>query len=245
PGAIVSAMLYGWPLQLARVHPKLTRCMLVIGINPSHTARPAYYTMLKTLKNGAKLIVIDPRRTEVAARADLWLQVKPDTDTALLMSMINVIVNEELYDRRFVEERCFGFDQLARRAQDYPPEKAAEITWVPAEKIREAARMYATNRPAASLHFVGLEHQPNSIQSLQARYILPAITGNLDIPGGDLIEGMHPKLIPAAEVELMDKLPPEQKNKQMGADRFKLFSWSAFDLIQKNVKRVWGTQLDN
>jgi anaerobic selenocysteine-containing dehydrogenase len=119
----------------------------------------------------------------------------------------------------------------------------AEITWVPAEKIREAARMYATNKPAISYNYMGLEQLANVIEALHARFILPAITGNIDIKGGDLGRPPTAQYVSEAEIELNDKFPTEQKEKQLGADRFKLLSWTGYDLVQENVKRVWGQQL--
>ena len=89
------------------------------------------------------MIVIDPRRTEMADYADIWLQIRPGTDTALFMAWLNVIIEEGLYDKEFVEQWTFGFEELKKRAAEYPPEKVAEITWIPADKIRESARMYA------------------------------------------------------------------------------------------------------
>jgi anaerobic selenocysteine-containing dehydrogenase len=74
-------------------------------------------------KMGASLIVVDPRRTKTAELADIWLQLRPGTDTALFMSMINVIIEEGLYDRDFVEKWCYGFDKLAERAREYPPRR--------------------------------------------------------------------------------------------------------------------------
>ncbi|MBR3689777.1 MAG: molybdopterin-dependent oxidoreductase, partial [Eggerthellaceae bacterium] len=99
-------------------------------------------------ERGAKLLVIDPRCSEVAQQADLWLQIRPGTDAALALGFLNVIINEDLYDHEFVEEWCIGFDELKERVQEYPPEKVSEITWIPVEKIIQAARMYATIKPA-------------------------------------------------------------------------------------------------
>ena len=95
-------------------------------------------------QRGAKLIVVDPRRTTLAAEADLWLQIRPGTDLALVLGMINIIIDEGLYDREFVDKWCYGFDELRERVKDYSPEKVAEITWLPADRIIEAARVYVT-----------------------------------------------------------------------------------------------------
>ena len=228
-GNMISAAMYGCLMNLAAVRPGVTKSILLLGTDPSVAARRLWYHVLEAKKKGAKLIVVDPRRTTSAANADIWLQLRPGTDAALLMGLINVIITEELYDREFVEKWCHGFDELALRAKDYPAEKVAEVTWVPAEKIRDAARTYATCRPGASQSAMGLEMiGPNSAASLQARFILPAITGNVDIRGGQLIRGRHPMIVPMAEIEGSHMLSPTQKRKQIGADQSMLFSWECY-----------------
>jgi anaerobic selenocysteine-containing dehydrogenase len=100
--------------------------------------------------------------------------------------MMNVIVNEELYDKEFVNNWCHGFADLRQRVQEYPPEKAAEITWLPVDHIKEAARLYATIKPAAMHHRVAIEHNVNTSQTLRALCTLIALTGNIDVMGGNL-----------------------------------------------------------
>ena len=97
--------------------------------------------LAKTLTNGAKFIVIDPRRTKLADKADLFLQIRPATDSALALAMMHVIVKEDLYDHHFVENYTTGFEKFVERLEEYPPERAEKITWVPKEKIIEAARL--------------------------------------------------------------------------------------------------------
>jgi anaerobic selenocysteine-containing dehydrogenase len=231
----------GWPHRayISVVLGTTTKCLLLVGIDPQQSMTRLWKPLLDARKSGLKLIVIDPRRTKSAEIADLWLQSRPATDTALLMSMINVVIEEELYDREFVEKWCYGFDKLRERAQEYPPEKVANIAWVGADMIREAARMYAINKPAGSLHGMGVEHHQNHLQAIQARYALCAITGNIDIEGGSYMPGPA-ECITEPELELSELLPPEQKRKQLGAERFKVLSFPAYDLISEHVKRVWG-----
>ena len=241
PTGAVATLLIGCGANLTNLRPGITKSILLVGANPEQHGRRLWLGILETKRQGAKLIVIDPRRTEAAKRADIWLQVRPGTDTALLMGMINVIIAEELYDREFVEKWCHGFDKLAERAHEYPPEKVAEATWVPADKIREAARVYAANKPATSMNMMGLEHVTNSIQAIHARYILPAITGNIDLRGGDVLRSpLTTGYISSAEIGLGEKLPPEQKAKALGADRFKLFTHLPGELMEENMKKVWG-----
>jgi len=223
---------------------QMTKCLVLIGANPA-TATRFFWYQLQDLKNaGMKLIVIDPRVSESAAIADIHLQLRPGTDTALLLGMINVIINEGLYDKEFVDKWCLGFDRVVQRVQEYPPEKVAEITWVPSEKIREAARMYAANKPGIVSHNMGLEQTPNATRGFQTRYILPAITGNLDVPGGDLIMSPHPTYRFAGEVECSDVMSPEQEAKMIGSQDYPFYSsWATFHKLDENTRRVRGRRL--
>jgi anaerobic selenocysteine-containing dehydrogenase len=176
--------------------------------------------------------VVDPRRSEAARQADLWLQLRPSTDAALLLSMIHVIIEEGLYDKEFVERWCYGFDELRERAKQYPPDKVAEITWVPAERIVEAARTFAANRPAVAMEGMGAAHQYNAHSVIHACHIITALTGSIDVPGGYQLLGPNLKLIHEHEMELPDAIAPEQRRKQIGSDRFKMESWPGYELIQ-------------
>jgi len=204
-------------------------CILVWGANPlvSHPPRGLEIIQAKRERR-AKLIVVDPRRTALAEEADLWLQVRPGTDTALALGMLNTIIGEELYAREFVDKWCHGFDKLRQRVKDYPPEKVAEISWVPAGKIREAARLYATAKPAALHSRVALEHNINSTQTLRAIISLVALTGNIDIPGGNLLPmpidgfaGTFSILSSIVRGEL--SLSPEIARKRIGAREYPLY----------------------
>jgi len=164
PFVQTAAAIFGYPLRprtAMRIaddstgQKTVTRCILLTGIDPSQSVLRLWKSLRDAKKTGYKLIVVDPRETQTAKLADLWLQLRPGTDTALLMSMINVIIDEELYDKEFVDKWCYGFDKLAERAGGYPPEKAAEITWIPADKIREAARICGRNKPIYTLNGMG------------------------------------------------------------------------------------------
>jgi anaerobic selenocysteine-containing dehydrogenase len=183
-----------------------SNCILVIGANPLTSHPPRGVDIAQAKRSGkAKLIVIDPYRTDLAAKADLWLQVRPGTDAALVLAMTKLMIDEELYDRDFVDRWCHGFDELREHLKDYSLEKAAEITWVPAEKIREAARLYATTKPASLHQRVGVEQNINSTQTIRAIANMVALTGNIDIPGGNLLPSRlpgHGFPRPAPEVEL-------------------------------------------
>lgn len=155
------------------------------GHNPDQSDFPLKFTLKKNLKRGAKLVVIDPKRIPVAEKADMYLRIRPGTDGALALAMMNVIVNEDLYDHDFVEKYTFGFDKLVPHVQQYTPQWAEELTWVPAEDIRKLARLFAGTKGASI--FQGtctLDQTANGTQNSRAFAVLQAITGNINVPGG-------------------------------------------------------------
>jgi anaerobic selenocysteine-containing dehydrogenase len=161
---------------------------------------------------GAKLVVVDPVRSKMAESADLWLRVRPGTDGALALSIIQVIVEEGLYDREFVSRWTVGFDELAALAGEYPPDKAAAITLVPPEEIRRAARLIAGSGATAIYAGNGVEHHTNTFQTLRAIAALRAIAGTLDVSGGNVFE----KLLPWVGLKGSELLPDDQKPKRIG-----------------------------
>ncbi len=199
------------------------KCLMLWGSNMAWT-NPDEYTgenLCRVLSEGAKLIVIDPRLTYMAGRADIWLQLRPGTDAALALGMANVIISEGLYDREFVENYVHGWDKFVERVHEYSLEKVEEITWVPADKIREAARLFAQTKPAAIQWGVAIEQTINSIDSDRLLIDLAAITGNLDAPGGNVFF-RPPKGRTISEFTFHKELAPEQKAKHLGGETYKL-----------------------
>ncbi len=222
------------------VSPDKTKCIVLLGLEPN-PARPATYHKIRgAIKAGAKLIVIDPRRTSSAAKADIWLQLRPGTDPALLFGMINTIIQEDLYDHDFVENWCHGFKEVVERAKDYPLDKVSMITGIPVDDIRKATRMYINNKPATILEGMGIEQARNCSASMHTRWILAAIAGNIDIAGGEELrtQGMS-GIIPNSEISMNHVLPAEQRRKQLGS-QFKIFSYDAQDIIGQAMADAWG-----
>jgi len=185
------------------------------------------YQVTRTVKNGAKLIVVDPRRTDLAAQADHWLQLRPGTDDALALGMLNVIIKEQLYDKDFVAKWTTGFDEFAERVGEYTPERVAEITWVPAEAIRAAARTYATTRPACLQWGNAIDQNINTLQTARAVHCLSAITGNLDVPGGDISlvtpDGVKTHTVHGDQsLAMHERLTPEIKSRMIGGGKYKV-----------------------
>jgi len=163
-----------------------TNYIVLIG---HHIGEDTHNTQLQDFsaarKRGAKLVVVDPRFSTAASKADRWLPIKPGTDTALLLAWINVLISEELYAKEYVEKYAVGIEQLAEHVKDKTPEWAAEITEIPAETIRAVARELARHAPRAVLppsrHTVWYG---NDTQRMRALYIVNALLGNYGMPGG-------------------------------------------------------------
>lgn len=169
----------------APIIPGVTRCALVWGSSAVFDSIGQRRTLKAFKAAGGKLIAIDPRRTDVTDQADLWLQVRPGTDGALAYGMINAIIAEELYDKDFVARWCTGFEDLAAMVSRYTPEETERLTWVPAAKVVEAARIFAGNKPGLIPFGLGVaELGRGTTSAVFGRAWLRAITGNLDVEGG-------------------------------------------------------------
>ncbi len=217
------------------------KCIMVWGNNLVISNPDCYKgeSFSVSLDAGAKLIAVDPRLTRIAARADVWLQLRPGTDTALALGMLNVIVNEELYDKEFVTNHVYGWEPFVKRVNEYPVEKVAEITWVPQHKIRQAARLFATTQPAAIQWGVAIEQQVTCADNNRSLMALMGITGNIDVPGGQVLFSTA-KIRNVGQFGAHRMLPDEQAKKRLGGDRFRLAG--NFAII--NPKCVWDAILE-
>jgi len=201
-----------------------SKCIFAWGANPFEVHMTLGEAIVKGMRNGAKLIVVDPRFTNFAAKADLWLQVRPATDAALALGIINYIIEEGLYDKEFVDKYCFGFDRLKERAREYPLKKVSEITWVAEEDIRQAATMYATLKPAAITCRMGLNMHTNTMQAVRAIGMLTALTGNLDVKGGNLIQKrVDLPYVSPIFMEILTRLPKKEMEKAPGVKERPMF----------------------
>ncbi|HOO90203.1 MAG TPA: molybdopterin-dependent oxidoreductase, partial [Syntrophales bacterium] len=166
--------------------------------------------LMDQLREGTKLIVIDPRKIDLVDKSKQWLQLRPGTDNALALGLLHVIIEESLYDREFVETWTHGFEDLAQQVKQYTPARVSEITWVPADYIRETARLYATSKPAAIQWGNPIEHNINTFETVRALISLMAITGNLDIPGGN-VAARDPKIMGLGAFVRADLIPDKRK----------------------------------
>lgn len=201
------------------------KCIVLWGVNPLWTNPDEYkgVNFWRAYKKGAKLIVIDPRRNFYTEKADIWLQIRPGTDAALAMGFFYVIIEEELYDKDFVENYIHGWDAFVERVKEYPLDRVEQITWVDRELIREAARMYAKTKPACIHWGVPTEQNNNCTDYTRIATGLMAATGNLDAPGGNVFF-VPPPVRTASEVGNHKALPEEQRAKRLGGEQYRLAS---------------------
>lgn len=165
---------------------KNAKTLLVWSSNLYHSNTPMSGTYQGLKKRGVKIIVVDPRHSVTAHDADIHLQLIPGTDGALALSMAQVIIEEGLYDKEFVENYVYGFEEYREYVQNFVPEEAEKITGVPAAQIRLAARTYAGNNPASVMFSASpIVHHINGVQNYRAVFSLIAITGNYDVEGGN------------------------------------------------------------
>ncbi len=219
-------------------HPK---CIMVWG-NNLVISNPDEYkgeSFSASVDRGAKIIAVDPRLTRIAARADIWLQLRPGTDMALAFGMLNVIINEKLYDKEFTENYVHGWEPFVKRVNEYPLDRVEEITWVPKDKIREAAHLFATTKPAGIQWGVAIEQQINCADNDRILLALMGITGNIDIPGGQVLFS-PPRIRSVSQFGAHKMLSKDQGAKRLGGDRFRLAG--NFSII--NPKCVWDAILE-
>jgi anaerobic selenocysteine-containing dehydrogenase len=206
------------------------KCMIIWSSGVRQSSPHFWRDYIDAKQRGFKFIVVDPRRTQIASMADIHLQLRPGTDGALALGILNVIIDKGLYDKEFVEKWTIGFSDLVNLVQDYPPEKVEEITWVPAEKVRDAAIMFALNKPGKIRTSPGATiHHQNGVQNTRAIFLIPAITGNWEVPGGNRASPVKP---PTNSITLQELVPTLAQG--IGADRFPIFTeW--FEEMQANA----------
>ncbi len=201
------------------------RCALVVGRN-SYDADPIEWIELKNLKKrGGQIVVIDPKRIPTVGIADLWLRPKPGTDAAIGLAMINVMIEEGLYDKDFVAHATHGFDKLAERAREFPPERAAILSGVPAADIVAATRMYA-NGPSTFVSGHGIDAFSAGVQTFRAFHCLVGISGNVDRPGGNRRSKKPTGFLDYLNIihNSRFRLPRDIEEQTIGADRYPLWA---------------------
>ncbi len=192
-----------------------------------HAASEGFNRIIpKARERGAKIIVIDPVRTETVAVADDWIRPNIGTDTALGLAMAHTIIKENLYDRAFVKNWLIGFDEISKHVESLTPEWAEEITSVPAERIRKLARLYATTEGASIVDGNGMDMHTTGVDMVRTICLLIALTGNIDKPGGGLFLSFVPQT----------SLPTIKPTKShMGKKEFPLFPEVPFPVVKERL----------
>jgi formate dehydrogenase major subunit len=207
--------------------------VLLIGANPV-VNHPVAATWIKNaVKNGTKLILADPRRSELARHATHYLQFKPDSDVAMLNAMMHTIIEEGLVAEQFIADRTSGFEELERNVADYSPEAMAPVCGIPAETLREVARLFAKSRGSMILWGMGISQHVHGTDNARCLISLCMLTGQIGRPG----TGLHPlrgqnNVQGASDVGLIPMMYPDYRRVD-NAD------------AQGTFEALWGTRLDS
>ncbi len=211
-----------------------SECYFIIGSNTTENHPVIGARIRQAVRHrGAKLIVADPRRIDIAGYADLYLQHKPGTDIALLNGLMHVILREGWQDKDFIVERTENFEEFKAVIKKYTPQVASEITGVPAEDIERAARMMAENRPGALLYSMGITQHIVGVENVMSCANLQMLLGNIGLPGG----GVNPLR--------------GQNNVQGACDLGGLpnvypgYQAVTLPAVQEKFEKAWGVPLSN
>ena len=161
-----------------------TQCFLITGSNTTEAHPLVASHVMEAKERGARIVVVDPRQAQIGRLADLYLRFRPGTDVAWLNGMMNVIISEGLEDRAFIEERTEGYERLRQVVMEYTPERVEQISDIPADDLRTAARMYASSKPAAILYAMGITQHTTGTDNVKSCANLAMLTGNMGVAGG-------------------------------------------------------------
>lgn len=194
--------------------------ILVWGENPATDSPPNTLSRLKHVQSrGGRVVVIDHRHSETAKalRAE-WIGIRPGTDGALALGIINLLIQEDLYDHHFVENWVHGFEDLRSYVRDFTPELVEKITWVPAGQVRNLAHAIGSAKGCSILTYTGLEYSNTGLQAIRAVWTLQALAGFLDVPGGKCFK-MRDRL----QLNRLLTSPLPHTPKPIGADEYPLY----------------------
>ena len=164
-----------------------SRFIVLWGTNTIVTNLHLWPFVTEARKNGARVVVVDPVETRTAHAADWHVRPRPGTDAALALGLMHVIVSEGLHDADYLERYAHGVDELCTRLEEYPPERVASITGVPADEVVELARAYATTRPAAIRTLIGMGHHERGGMTIRTIACLPVLVGAWRERGGGIV----------------------------------------------------------
>lgn len=182
---IGTGLVYGFQTLGANPNDNSKSC-LIWSLNPAWSLPNRFGKLMNAKERGCKFIVVDPRVTPtVTGLADIHLQLRPGTDGALALGIAHVMLRDGYYDEEFCQNWTHGFDEFKEYVQEFTPEKVAEITWVPAEKIEAAAKLWGEETPGGFISSASPQvHHTNAGNNMRAIASLVALAGNVDVAGG-------------------------------------------------------------
>jgi formate dehydrogenase alpha subunit len=208
------------------------RCILAIGTNTTDAHPVIGMNIRKAIRQGTKLIVANPMEIDLVREAHIWLRHRSGTDVVLLMGMMKVIVDEGLMDSAFIQERCENYDLFQDSLKQYPLSVVEEITGVPGEKVAEAARLYATCKPASILYTMGITQHTHGTDNVMAVANLAMLTGNIGQPGSGVnpLRGQN-NVQGACDVGALPNVYPGYQS-------------VADEILREKFEEAWGCRLN-
>jgi formate dehydrogenase major subunit len=160
------------------------KCIFIIGSNTTENHPIAAKWIFRGMENGAKIIVADPRITQMAFLADIAVQHRLGTDVALINGLMHIIIKEGWHAKEYVDDRTEGFKELAAKLEDYPPDKVAQITGIDAATLRRMAEMFAKTKPASIVYCMGITQHTTGVDNVKSLANLAMLTGNVGVASG-------------------------------------------------------------
>ncbi|MEX0923189.1 MAG: formate dehydrogenase subunit alpha [Rhodovibrionaceae bacterium] len=207
-------------------------CIVIIGARPAQNHPVAATYFKNAAKRGAKLVIMDPRNSNLARYAEHNIQFKPGQDVAMLNAMIHTIIEEGLTDEQYIQAHVEGFEELKQKVKAFPPEKMAEVCGVPAEELRAVARLYAGSQTSIIFWGMGISQHVHGTDNARCLISLAAITGQVGRPG----TGLHPlrgqnNVQGASDAGLIPIVYPDYQSVEKPS-------------VREHFESVWGMQLD-
>ena len=238
PRIWMDAITFGWTVE-PDIRFGLTRALFIWGTNPAQSDNSAFWQTIRAVGAAPDmaLVCVDPRRTQIAALADIWLPVRPGTDCTLALGMLHVIIEEQLHDREFVRDWCHGFDELAEHVAPFTPEYVAAFCGVDETDLVSAARLFAEGRTAL-VSGRGIDQVGQSVAPThRAICCLRAITGNVDREGSCII-AEESDFVPEVDFELSDLMGEEQRALCLNTPYAPLQCFDGYDLVAAQTQKL-------
>ena len=242
PRIWMDVVTFGWTVE-ADMIPGLTECLFIWGTNPAESDNSSFWQFLReySQESMGELVVIDPRYNRMASLATRWIPILPGSDVVFALSLLNVIIEEDLYDHEFVETWCHGFEDLREHVKAFSPRVAAARCGIAQDDIYFAARTFANAKASALVSGRGIDQVGKNVAPCHRTICcLRAITGNVDKPGSCVIMDKS-DFVPEVNLEMTDRLAPEHKARSLNtlrSDGTPLQSYPGFEYIRQFTQRI-------